>query len=77
VTTSQDSITRADLDLAVERLEARIDLSGSHLETRMAELDKRIAEALHAQTRQMFQMLIPVYGGIIISLLVFLISKLL
>lgn len=50
-------VTKADLDLAVSRLET---------------LFERTA---HSQTKQMFVLLTPVYGGIIISLLVFLVSK--
>jgi hypothetical protein len=65
-----DIATQADLGLAV-----------AHLETRMAELETRMVErfetTVHAQTRQMFNLLLPVYGGIIIGLLLFIASKVL
>jgi len=56
-------VTRAELDEALAHFEVRIKLI--------------IEQAVHAQTRQMFNLLLPVYGGIIIGLLLFIASKVL
>ena len=54
-------VTRAELDEALAHFEVRIKLI--------------IEQAVHAQTRH--NLLLPVYGGIIIGLLLFIASKVL
>jgi len=66
MTSTSAYVTQADLAVAV-----------AHLETRLSELETRLQKEMHAQTRQMFNLLLPVYGGIIIGLLLFIASKVL
>jgi hypothetical protein len=47
------------------------------LEAALARLETSFEKTVHAQTRQMFNLLLPVYGGIIIGLLLFIASKVL
>lgn len=56
-------VTHPELEAALSRLETRFEL--------------RLEQAVHQQTRQMFNLLLPVYGGIIIGLLLFIASKVL
>lgn len=75
MTDSSEYVTRAEFQLGI-----------AHLETRMAELETRLVERIegartdfektvHGQTRTMFNLLLPVYGGIIVGLLLFIASK--
>lgn len=45
------------------------------LEAALSRLELSFEKTVHAQTRQMFNLLLPVYGGIIIGLLLFIASK--
>jgi hypothetical protein len=56
---------------------AETDLAFARIETLIAEMELRFERTVHTQTRQMFLLLVPVYGGIIVSLLIFLASKVL
>ena len=59
-------VTHAELDVALARIE-----------TAIANLRTDVEKTAHAQTRQMFNLLLPVYGGIVVGLLVFIASKVL
>ena len=65
--------THADVDLLMAHLDTRFE----QLETRIVNMELAFEKTVHAQTRQMFLLLVPVYGGIIVSLLIFLASKVL
>ena len=54
---------------------AELDLTFARIEKLLTEMELRFERTVHAQTKQMFLLLVPVYGGIIISLLIFLASK--
>ena len=49
----------------------------SELETALARLELSFEKTVHQQTRQMFNLLLPVYGGLILGLLIFIASKVL
>jgi len=72
-----DYVTHPELELAISRIETRFASMEGHLTTAMADLRTDMEKTAHAQTRQMFAMLIPVYGGIVVGLLVFIASKVL
>jgi hypothetical protein len=63
--------------LTREELDARLELLVARFDQHLTDLELRLERAMHAQTRQMFLLLVPVYGGIIVSLLIFLASKVL
>lgn len=75
MTSSTDYVTRAEFQLGIAHLETRI----AELETRMIEriegAKTDFEKTVHAQTRQMFNLLLPVYGGLILGLLIFIASK--
>jgi hypothetical protein len=52
-------------------------VSHPELEAALSRLELSFERTVHAQTRQMFTLLLPVYGGIIIGLLLFIASKVL
>ena len=66
-----DYVTHPELELAISRIETAIE----RLRTDNATLRTDFERTAHAQTRQMFTLLIPVYGGIVVGLLVFIASK--
>jgi hypothetical protein len=70
-----DYVTHPELELAISRIETRLASMEGHLTGDMARLETRFEQIAHAQTKQMFTLLIPVYGGIVVGLLVFIASK--
>jgi hypothetical protein len=77
VTTAHDPVSHAELDLAMSRIETQLAELRGDLRGGMAELRTDFERTAHAQTRQMFTLLIPVYGGIVVGLLVFIASRVL
>jgi len=63
MTSTSSYVTRAELDDALAQFQVRIRLI--------------IEQTAHAQSKTMFNLLLPVYGGIIIGLLLFIASKVL
>jgi hypothetical protein len=59
-----DTVTHAELETVLARLE-----------TRFTQIELRFEKTVHDQTWRMFQLLLPVYGGIIIGLLLFIAAR--
>ena len=70
---STSYVTHPELEAAL----AHLDTHFAEIRTDIAQSELSFERTVHAQTRQMFNLLLPVYGGIIIGLLLFIASKVL